>query len=156
MCAFREKHDNDFTMAYKYLEKHYGTHTDEEWEAVANGLGKASKNAPLAVKLIGAVLEELDIIHREADKVAGGREVATGQIMRLKKSNAGVVLKEQYRPVFARVYNFARRCYFADPRNPNHAEELTYIEKTLEHAKMLSLFEREMFERCHEVLFRAE
>jgi len=92
----------------------------------------------------------------EAGKEAGGDDSALiAPIMIPKRNQREQIVAEHYRPMFSRAYKFAKRCYYADTRNPSHEEELGFIGGALEQSKSLSPFESDIFEGCHKVLFRA-
>jgi len=91
----------------------------------------------------------------EAGKEAGGDDSALiAPIMIPKRNQREQIVAEHYRPMFANAYKFAKRCYYADSRNPSHEEELGFIRGALENSKSLSPFESDLFEGCYEVLFR--
>jgi len=148
MCDFKEKYGDEFAGACEFLKKHYGTHTDEDWEAVSDEMGYYSRSA-LSVVLIVPALMEMEHIHLIVEN-DNCREVAT-KIMQQKKAQRFQIVENYYRPILVRVYNFSRYCYRASPNNPNHAEELRFIEDTLKHAQTLSKFECELFERCYKL-----
>ena len=133
MCDFKDKYGDYFNKAHSFMEQFHGISSNEEWATLSAAISGLKPIAKFDVNLVVAVVNEIERAYHEG----------------VPKPQCD--FNTVYRPVFERVYRFARRLFFY-AQSPSCEKWNSFITK-IESIKNPTKFERSLLEICFREFF---